>query len=62
MPQFDSVRPKMDGLLIKLRFINETIMELPASMQDAHNKLADALAQMVSGRLCTQGLRCLASV
>lgn len=55
VPQFDGVRPKMDGLLIKLRFINATIMELPTSMQDAHNKLADALAQMVSGGLRTQG-------
>lgn len=53
VPQFDGVRPKMDGLLIKLQFINATIMELPTSMQDAHNKLADALAQMVSGGLCT---------
>lgn len=45
--QYNNISPAMDGLLLKLEFINNTIMELPQAMQDAYSNLAAAKTQMV---------------
>lgn len=46
--QYDSVSPKMSGLLVKLQYINDTILELPTAMSDAYTSLYDAKSNMVS--------------
>jgi len=53
--QYAVVSPKMSGLLVKLQFINTTILELPAAMQSAYANLNSAKANMVGSSPALRG-------